>query len=247
MPTSELSAPTGHSARAVPPPPAGGEVPDLEFSKKYRHEHALEYFWKHERGFSRRFSTVLERHMARRALARAGHPRTVLDLPCGSGRFWPVLAERGDRVIYAADLNQPMINVGRQMRPPALVARVQTFEASAFAVPRPDDFVECVFSMRLMHHIEEPEHRVRMLREFARLASQTVLVSLWVDGNYQAWRRRVRDQRLPRPAVPGCRNRLVLPRGVFEEEIAEAGLRVVDRVDFLPLYSMWSTYVLAVK
>lgn len=246
MPTSELSAPPGHSARAVPSPP-GVEVPDLAFSKKYQQGHALEYFWKHERGFSRRFSTMLERHMARRALACASDPRTVLDLPCGTGRFWPVLAEQADRVIHAADLNQSMINVGRQLRPPELVARVQTFEASAFAVPRPDDFVECVFSMRLMHHIEEPEHRVQMLREFARLASQTVLVSLWVDGNYQAWRRRVRDQRLPQPAPQRYRNRMVIARSVFEREVAEAGLRILDRVDFLPFYSMWSTYVLAVK
>lgn len=199
------------------------------------------YFRKHESGFSRRFSTMLERNMARRALACAGHPRTVLDLPCGTGRFWPVLAEKADRIIHAADLNQPMIDVGLQMRPPELVARVQTFEASAFAVPRPDDFVECVFSMRLMHHIEEPEHRVQMLREFARLSSQTVLVSLWVDGNYKAWRWQVRERRLPH------RKRLMIPRSVFEEEIAEAGLRILNRVDFLPFYSMWSTYVLAVK
>ena len=179
--------------------------------------------------------------MARRALERAGNPRSVLDLPCGTGRFWPVLAEKADRVIYAADINQPMIDVGLRMRPPELVARVQTFEATAFAVPKPDDFVECVFSLRLMHHIEEPAHRVQILQEFARVASQTVLVSLWVDGNYKAWRWRVREQRLPH------RKRLMIPRRAFEAEIAEAGLRVVDRMDFLPLYSMWSTYVLAVK
>ena len=241
MPTSELSAPAGHPASAVAPPPAAVEVPDLAFARKYQEEHALKYFRKHESGLARRFSTMLERNMARRALACAGHPRTVLDLPCGTGRFWPVLAEQADRVIHAADLNQPMINVGLRMRAPELVARVQTFEASAFAVPRPDDFVECVFSMRLMHHLEESEHRVQMLREFARVASQTVLVSLWVDGNYKAWRWRLREQRLPH------RKRLMIPRSVFEEEIAEAGLRVVGRVDFLPLYSMWSTYVLAVK
>ena len=216
-------------------------MPDLAFSRKYQEEHALMYFHKHESGLARRFSTMLERNMARRALDCADHPRTVLDLPCGTGRFWPVLAEQADRAIHAADLNQPMIDVGLQMRAPELVARVQTFEASAFAVPRPDDFVECVFSMRLMHHIEEPAHRVQLLREFARLASQTVLVSLWVDGNYKAWRWRVRERRLPH------RKRLMIPRRVFEQEIAEAGLRIMDRVDFLPLCSMWSTYVLAVK
>lgn len=176
--------------------------------------------------------------MARRALELAGNPGTILDLPCGTGRFWALLAERSDRVIFAADLNEPMLEIAARVRPRELLERIEMFQASAFSIPRPDAFVECVFCMRLLHHVREPNHRLRLLRELARVSSDTVVISLWVDGNYKAWRWRVKDRR------QGHRNRFMIPRRVVEREIAQSGLRVVRRVDFFPFYSMWTTYVL---
>src|SRR5258705_534305 len=112
---------------------------ELEFSKKYDAEHAQRYFDKHRSGFWRRLNTWRERGMARRALEIAGHPATVLDLPCGTGRFWPMLAERPERKIYAADLNEAMFRTGLKSRPAELTRRVEAFKASAFSIPKPDN------------------------------------------------------------------------------------------------------------
>ena len=49
--------------------------------------------------------------MARRALALAGNPKSVLDLPCGAGRFWELLAENPERELYAADNSENMVAV----------------------------------------------------------------------------------------------------------------------------------------
>src|SRR5436190_20428715 len=72
-------------------------IPDLSFARKYTATHAQRYFEKHQEGFGRRFSNWREVCMARYALKLAGNPRSVLDLPCGTGRFWPLLAEKKDR------------------------------------------------------------------------------------------------------------------------------------------------------
>jgi ubiquinone/menaquinone biosynthesis C-methylase UbiE len=213
-------------------------IPDLSFARKYTASHAQRYYEKHQAGLGRRFSNWREVATARYALKLAGHPKSVLDIPCGTGRFWPLLAEKKDRVIYAADLNEPMLETARRLRPPQLVGRVQTFQASAFEVPRPDNFVESVFCMRLLHHMQHGEHRLRLLKELARVASATVIISLWVDGNYKAWRWHVKNRR------KGHRNRFLVPRRVVETEFAESGLRIAARVDFLRFYSMWTTYVL---
>ena len=127
--------------------------------------------------------------IARKALKVAGHPRSILDLPSGTGRFWSVLAEDEARKLYAADYSQGMIKVALEERPLAITRCIDTFHASAFDIPKPDEFVECIFSMRLFHHIGEREDRMKILREFHRVTSKTMLVSLWVDGNYKARKR----------------------------------------------------------
>ena len=217
------------------------DVPELEFSEKYTDEHAREYFHKHTDGFWRSLSNKREISIARKALKIAGHPRTVLDLPSGTGRFWEMLAEDEGRKLYAGDYNQSMLNVAMEERPQSITNRIETFQASAFDIPKPDNFVECIFSMRLLHHIGEREDRMKMLREFHRVTSDTVVVSLWVDGNYKARKRAKLEQR--RKGKP-YQNRFVQPRESIETEMREAGFDIVDHVDFLKHYAMWRIYVL---
>lgn len=215
--------------------------PRLEFSDKYDATHARVYFDKHEQGFWRRLSNWRDHKVARRALALAGNPRSVLDLPCGTGRFWDVLTQDPGRVVYAADYSQHMIDVGLAMRPREVVCRVRTFQTSAFALPVEHGFVENVFCIRFVHHLGDAAHRAALLRELCRVSSDTVVVSLWVDGNLKAWSRRRLEARRART---GYQNRLVIPRAVIEAEFRAAGFDIVGHVDFLPLLAMWRTYVL---
>jgi len=212
---------------------------ELSFSAKYDAAHARRYFEKHQRGFWRRLNTWREAGMARQALVLAGNPRSVLDLPCGTGRFWGLLAEQRGRKIFAADLNPAMIETGLKFRPQVITRRIETFRASASSIPKPDNFVECVFSIRLLHHIDQAEDRLAILREFRRVASSSVIVSLWVDGNYQA---RLRQRRGVR--VGPSADRFVVSRSVIEHEFSQCGFTMVGRVDFLKFYSMWAAYVL---
>jgi SAM-dependent methyltransferase len=212
---------------------------ELEFSRKYDAGHAQRYFNKHQRGFWRRLNTWREAGMARRALQLAGDPLSVLDLPCGTGRFWDLLAENPRRKIFAADLNPSMFETGLKFRPATLTRRVEAFQASAFLVPKADNFVECVFSIRLLHHIAHRQDRLAILREFKRVSSSAIIISLWVDGNYRAIRQ---QRRSLRPGPSG--DRYVISRSVIEHEFEECGLNIVGRVDFLKYYSMWAAYVL---
>jgi len=213
----------------------------LKFSEKYAHAHAQHYFRKHRKGMSHRFTTWREHALARRALALAGDPRVVLDLPCGAGRFWPLLAEKPERRILAADNSADMVRVACEMQPPDLVKRVECFQCSAFETGLEDGSVDNVFCMRLLHHIIEPAHRLTMLREFYRITRETVCISLWVDGNYKAYRRRRLESRRDRGAL---RNRGVVKCRTIEAEFAQSGFKVKGHFDFLRFYSMWRVYVL---
>jgi SAM-dependent methyltransferase len=217
---------------------------ELEFSRKYDHTHAYKYLQKHRHGVARRASHWRDEQLARRALKLAGEPAVVLDLPCGAGRFWPLLAEQPHRIIFAADNSANMLTVARASQPATLLKQVQSFQTSAFAIDMPADAVDSIFCMRLLHHISDPAHRLSMLREFHRVSRDSLIVSLWVDGNYKAWKRKRLEQRRPAKAN---QNRFVIPRTVIEAEFDQAGFAIIDHCDFLPGYAMWRVYVLRKK
>lgn len=223
--------------------------PHYEFSDKYDPEHARKYFEKHNSGFWRKLSTWREIAMARKALVLAGRPQSVLDLPCGTGRFWPMLAEEKGRRIYVGDNSQSMIDIGLKMRAPEVTARIEkSFQCSAFETGLPDRLVECVFSIRLMHHIDKSEDRIRMLKEFSRISSKTVIVSLWVDGNFRAYRHRINEARKARKRGENrAIDRFLFKRSEIESDFAAAGLDIVGHVDFVKYWDKWRTYVLSIK
>ena len=160
-----------------------------------------------------------------------------------------MLAEEKDRRIYVADNSQSMIDAGLELRPRDVVARIEkSFCCSAFATGLPDNFVDCVFSIRLLHHIEKSDDRIAMLKEFARISSGTVIVSLWVDGNFRAWRSEINDARKAR--VRGAdrpRDRIVYRRAEIERDFAAAGLELIGHTDFIRYWDKWRAYVLRVK
>ncbi len=219
---------------------------ELDFSGKYSLDRAQKYYHKHEHGtLGRRVSNWWELRMAARALQLAGQPRSVLDLPCGTGRFWALLAAEPGRELLAADYSEAMLKVAAENRPAEIVSRIRLFQSSAFDIDLPEQSVDNVFCMRLLHHIGTSKDRLRILREFHRVARLSVCVSLWVDGNYKAWKRRRAEQKRPRRRH--FQNRFLISRQQFEAEIREAGFAVKGKVDFLPGYAMWRTYVLERK
>ncbi|MDR1423231.1 MAG: class I SAM-dependent methyltransferase [Azoarcus sp.] len=225
-------------------PNSAGPI-ELEFSRKYDQEHARRYLHKHRDGLTRRLSHWREMRLARRALKLAGDPNLVLDLPCGAGRFWPMLCEQPARVILAADNSADMLAVARDAQPLETVARVNAFQTSAFAIGLDDGAVDCIFCIRLLHHVASAEHRLCILREFHRVSRDTVVLSLWVDGNYKAWkRRRLEACRTAEGKAAQSQNRFIVSRVTIEEEFRQAGFRIIANLDFLPGYAMWRTYVL---
>lgn len=213
----------------------------LDFSEKYDDQHAKKYLRKHKEGLGRRLSHLRDEQLARKALTLAGEPGLVLDLPCGAGRFWPLLAEKPNRVIIGADNSESMIKTALEGQPADVVKRVKPLHTSAFDIALPDNAVDSIFCMRLLHHIGEAEHRLAILREFERVTRDSVIVSLWVDGNFKAWKRKRAEKDRPNRDY---QNRFLIPAATIEKEFETAGFRIQEQLDFIPLYAMWRVYVL---
>ena len=220
------------------------QIPNLAFSHKYGKLHSQRYYAKHTSSLARKLSNWREQSVARKALRLAGNPESVLDLPCGAGRFWPLLSEAPERKLLVTDNSIDMLQVALAHMDESLYGRVQCFQSSGFAVPLPDNSVDCVFCVRLLHHLGKSSDRLIFLRELARIADSSVIISLWIDGNIKAWRRRRVDRRREAKYLRHYQNRFIIPHHQAEHEFNEVGLTKIGQVDFLKYYSMWRFYVL---
>ena len=178
--------------------------------------------------------------MLTRALGRAGRPQVVLDLPCGTGRFWPAIAAAGAERLLAGDNSEGMLKVaGDNGLGPGFPE--QLINTSLFAIDLPDDSVDFFACMRFFHHLAHSEDRLTALAEIRRVSRRFAAISLWVDGNLGARRRRGRN---PPPSERGYGKRICIPRHEIERDFAAAGFSVVDHYDVWPRLAMWRMYLI---
>lgn len=111
----------------------------------------------HGRVFERRLKVLAE------ALANqleGGH--SVLDLGCGDGRLGAqILEQRPDLRLVGCDTMS------------RLAARIPAFRYDGAALPLPDDAVDSVIIVDVLHHTEDP---VPVLKEAVRVARKHVIV-----------------------------------------------------------------------
>ncbi|MEB0043060.1 MULTISPECIES: class I SAM-dependent methyltransferase [unclassified Pseudomonas] len=196
-------------------------------------------------GFSGRLAQWRDEQLARRALKIAGEPGLVLDLPSGAGRFWAVLTEHSNRVVLAADHSPEVLALGEAGFSAEKLKRIKTFQTSPLSIELSANAVDCIFCMRLFHHIPDRDHRAAILREFHRVTRDTVIIALWVDGNIKSWRRKRLERVRARVEPEVLRmNRFVVNRTEIETEFATAGFQILGHHDVLPGYAMWRVYVL---
>ena len=223
----------------------------MEFSSKYHEETFPDrYASKHSESLARRLNDRREQALLTRCLQRIGEVRSVADIGCGPGRFWPIISgavrpPAGSKPdLYASDVSESMLHYARQRFDDGLGERFVLASGSVSALPFADSAFDCVVAMRLLHHFGERAARVQALQELTRVAGRFLVVSLWTDGNYKAWRRARLERRRGRRAY---QNRFVVPRAVLEGEFRQCGLTPLAHFDLIPGYSQWRFYLLEKK
>lgn len=190
---------------------------ETEFVERVQREHARECGVTRPPGLLRRLAAWRDGQLVRRALKTAGEPGLVLDLACGAGRFWPVLAEYANRVILASDPSQSMLDHAGSHHSATLLKRIRIFRGSAFSIELPANAVDCIFCMELFRHVPTSEARMALLAEFQRVSRDTVIVSVKRDGHSHVG---------------------------IEGEFRQAGFKILGHQELLPGAALWRVYVL---
>jgi ubiquinone/menaquinone biosynthesis C-methylase UbiE len=112
-----------------------------------------------------------------KALALTGGVKSVVDLPCGTGRFTGHLARAGYEVV-GSDISAEMMGQAAKL-PSVQHANIRGYvRADAEKLPFASKSADCVMSIRFLFHVD-PETRRRMLREFGRVSRR------WVIADYR--------------------------------------------------------------
>jgi ubiquinone/menaquinone biosynthesis C-methylase UbiE len=181
---------------------------------------------------ARRFESFMGRRRNRyvlqaveRALDRARElgpeVRLGLDVPCGTGRLFPVLLARRMQFI-GVDISMEMMATARAKLTEEQRASCALMRCDAEKMPFPDDTFDSIFSFRFMHLLPR-EHRILSLREMERVSARWVIVEFrhqyCFEYYWRQWRRKL-----------GLRTRDVLyfSHERLVEELTEAGLELVE-------------------
>jgi ubiquinone/menaquinone biosynthesis C-methylase UbiE len=143
-----------------------------------------------------RYTHWREQRAVGELLERLPDAISMLDCPCGTGRWWPLLRAKASE-ITALDVSAEMLAYARD-RPDLDKADVTFVRGDAESLPLDDDSVDYVFSHALMKHLPVPV-QAQVLAEFARVARKGVLCSfpLLNHVTYEVWRRRDLTESFP--------------------------------------------------
>lgn len=162
----------------------------------------------------------------RRLLATVPRASRVLDLPCGTGRLTPLLAER-DLLIVGADSSPKMVELAainwqhrRADYPATADARFEVRQGANTGYT--DGEFDAIVCNRLFHHFRESEVRVSVLREFRRICQGSIFVSYFDAFSLDALRFRLRHWWRGVEPV----DRIPIPFETMARDVAAAGLAV---------------------
>jgi ubiquinone/menaquinone biosynthesis C-methylase UbiE len=117
---------------------------------------------------------------------------TLLDIPCGNGRFSVHLASKG-YLVSAADHSEPMLELAREAGRAAGLP-FPIFQADVENLVLADRQFETVLCFRLFHHFPEMAIRQRVVSEICRVAEKYVAISYFSPYSFSSLKRELRKR-----------------------------------------------------
>ncbi len=172
----------------------GNESADRPDLTRYRRpERAEAYAGKFEKTWGRRRTSRREHRILEDFLARFPKESSLLNVPCGAGRFSEILLAPGSGPRVFADASRSMLDeVHRKLgdRPDLRLEQVDLLN------DEPRETFDVVVCIRLLHHLDRSE-MARVLDYLCGAAKEGLILTVASDATWKGWRRarKARDGR----------------------------------------------------
>jgi len=150
---------------------------------------------------------------------------TILDIPCGFGRFTPLFLKNHMKVI-SSDISQAMVKRTRE-KSQDYKGEKYYLVASVKELPFREGSIHVTFTARLLHHNLTAEDRIRILKELRRVTKRYAIVTMYRENLFHKLTRRIRG--LKRIIV-------MLSDEEITREITHSGFRIIEKRIMLPIF-----------
>lgn len=150
----------------------------------------------------------------------------IVDMPCGYGRFYPLLKQHDFRV-SALDQSQAMVDICREQADFAVTDHAERADVLK-PLPEGASGASRALCVRLFQHLHHPELRIQALRTLGG-NRRRIVMTYYDDGSLHYWSKRLLMR------IKGKKVRVkMIRRADFESEVAQAGLRIIKRIKLFP-------------
>lgn len=130
------------------------------------------------KSFFGRLYDRLEKRAVHRALKTIPSSSSILDLPCGTGRFTELLLNEG-YLVTASDISEQMLGQTRKrIGDNDKLQRLEVQDAENLGLD--DNTFDCVLTIRLLGHVP-PDVRKKILSEIERVTKDKCIVAFYLD------------------------------------------------------------------
>ncbi len=150
-----------------------------------------------------------------------GNAISILDVPCGYGRFTELLQERSHK-LASADVSFPMVLTAKKYSPSPDSSH-HFLVGDINHLPLKENSFDCTVTVRLFQHILSSDTRLQILRELHRVSKKIVIVSFYRYNLLHSIERWVRCR------IKNVSKKInMLPFGDFEKELSSIGFKVLN-------------------
>ena len=157
-----------------------------------------------------------EKRFAQDLLDLVGAGATILDAPCGNGRFYDILSVTKELIL--ADYSANMLAALEEKH--GKRDNVRLIRADISEIPLEDGSVDLCFCMRLFHHMKTDAVRLGALRELSRITRKYVGLSFYNKNCLSYYYRRTLGKKI--------RGNYVMSRHIAELA-RQVGLECIER------------------
>ena len=169
----------------------------------------------------------MEKRTIKRAFSDVPRDKTVVDVPCGTGRLAETLLQM-DFTVCGVDISEAMLEVAkRKLKRYASRFRVQCADVHDLAKSQPAAFDVALCARVLMHF--PLEQQIAFLASVTKAARETVVFTQSLDSPYQRLRRALKRM-LRHQASAGY----PITNAEIAHMLRACGLREVRRIRLMP-------------
>ena len=134
----------------------------------------------------------IDKAFALKVYAMVGDNSCIVDVPCGSGRFYDIFSKAKSLIMVDCDSN--MLKVAWERHGQA--ENVKMLQADILSLPLDDNSADLCFSMRLFHHMETEAIILNALKELARVSGKYVALSFYNKNCWRYYSRKLRRKKI---------------------------------------------------